>query len=167
MPHQVGDRPGRGKPNQSRVLDDPAGTAMPVLHSTIPASDRRHATAQPIETAPPQSWPAIDDRAVDVQGVDHVAKIADPLGVAPLTDPFGETHAELIDGDHPVAIAQPGEHAAPQKRPGRVAVHTHNRADGCAARADVRARASDACRRRAWRHRRGATTAGSIPHRRH
>lgn len=36
----------------------PPATAMPVLHSTIPAHRSPAATAQPIETAPPQSCPA-------------------------------------------------------------------------------------------------------------
>lgn len=67
--------------------------------------------------------PGNDDGPFDLQRLDHVAEIANSIGVTPWRRALGVAHAQLIDGDHAIAVTQPCEHAAPEDGPGGVAVH--------------------------------------------
>ena len=68
-----------------------------------------------------------DDGRRDVERLHKISKVRHSLGQrSPLSESIGIAHSELIDRNDPNVVGGKGEQSAPEVRPGRVAVNTHN-----------------------------------------
>jgi hypothetical protein len=129
MPDQGPEWSGCREPNQPRSSSSGRyrNTGVAQHDRTDPCSVAQHPTQR---NRPTPIMRCRDHRPGDVECVDEVGKVVDPLCEAPPLGSLGQAHAQLVDGDDAVAIGKLGEEAAPRERPGRVAVHAQDRACG-------------------------------------
>ena len=67
-----------------------------------------------------------DHRTAQIERRQDIAKVSDPLRERPLLGALREAHAELIDRNHSITVAESFEQTAPIERPRGIAVHANN-----------------------------------------
>ena len=67
-----------------------------------------------------------DNRTAQIERRQDIAKVSDPLRERPLCGALREAHAELIDRNHSITIAETIEQTAPIERPRGIAVHAND-----------------------------------------
>ena len=107
-----------------------------------------------------------DDRAVDRERVEDASEIVDSLRERPRAGALRKPHRDLIDREHAVPVAEAPMERAPEKRPGRVAVHADDRQRRLALRRpDIEGVDPNRARRARPGRRTLRDQAGSIPRR--
>ena len=120
---EAGDGSGRSEA-------DECGRAAPRRHGNTGVAEHDAGHTIAVGHHPPErdgAAPVVsrgDDGTAHVQRLDHVTQIGNTFCKRPwLRKPIREAHAELIDCDDPVAVAEACHKTAPEERPCRVAVH--------------------------------------------
>ena len=85
-------------------------------------------------TAPVVRGESERDVGIEAECADDIVEVADAGGVSAQWGAFAESHAELINRDHAVAVTERAQECSPRVGPCRVAMDTDHRGDWRASR---------------------------------